>query len=94
MRLHSSIPLVQRRCAIDYKIPDSNVIIEKGTAVTIPLFGLNSDSEYFPNPEKYDPERFSNEEKEKRHPFVFMPFGEGPRVCIGKSHLTIYIPLS
>lgn len=58
--------------------------IEKGTAVVIPTYGLQTDPQYYPDPEKFDPERFSKEEIAKRHPYTYLPFGEGPRNCIGK----------
>lgn len=72
-----------RRIAVsDYQVPDTNHIIEKGTEVFTPVYAIHHDSEYFPNPEKFDPERFSAAENEKRDPFTSLTFGEGPRKCI------------
>lgn len=51
--------------------------------VYIPLIGIQYDPEYFPDPEKYDPERFTEENKQSRPAYTHMPFGEGPRMCIG-----------
>lgn len=67
----------------DYKVADTNHIIEKGTPIIIPVYAIQNDPNYFPAPEKYDPERFSNEEVNKRHNMTSLPFGEGPRNCIG-----------
>jgi len=79
------MPFIDRVCTKDYKVPDSDLIIRKGTPLFVSLYnGLHYDPEYFPDPQKFDPERFSEEEKSKRHPFAYIPFGEGPHICIGK----------
>ena len=73
-----------RECVRDYKHPEDDIVIEKGTTVVIPTLGLHYDEDYFPDAEKFDPERFSEENKNSRHRYVYIPFGEGPRMCIGK----------
>ena len=73
-----------RKCSKPYKIPGTDTVLEKGTSVTIPVAALHHDPKYYPEPERFDPERFSEEEKQKRHHYVYLPFGEGPRICIGK----------
>ena len=50
----------------------------------IPTYAFHHDPEFFPDPEKFDPERFSEENKHKINPLAYMPFGAGPRNCIGK----------
>ncbi|XP_058449379.1 uncharacterized protein LOC131429329 [Malaya genurostris] len=66
----------------DYLVPDTDTIFKKGMSVMIPVYAIHHDAEYYPDPERYDPERFSIDESAKRKPFTFMPFGEGPRICI------------
>lgn len=73
-----------RKCTENYTIPGTDIVLEKGTAVFVPLLGIQHDPEYFPEPDKFDPERFSEKNKENILPYTYFPFGEGPRICIGK----------
>ncbi|XP_031330452.1 probable cytochrome P450 6a17 [Photinus pyralis] len=83
LRKYPPLPMLNRKCVMDYKVPGTDFLIEKGTSVVIPLYGLHHDPEYFPDPERFDPERFNEENKKKMVPYSYMPFGEGPRLCIG-----------
>ncbi|XP_074040265.1 cytochrome P450 9e2 [Leptinotarsa decemlineata] len=77
-----------RVCTKPYTIEAKNagekpLHIEKGTLLMIPSVGIHYDPKYYPDPERFDPERFSDENKRKIDPFTYMPFGLGPRLCIG-----------
>ncbi len=47
------------------------------------MAALHSDPAVYPNPKEFNPDNFSKENKAKRSPYSFMPFGQGPRGCIG-----------
>lgn len=47
------------------------------------MYSLHHDPKYYPNPDIFDPDRFTPEEKSKRPNGTFLPFGDGPRHCIG-----------
>ncbi|XP_970556.2 cytochrome P450 6a2 isoform X1 [Tribolium castaneum] len=83
LRKYPAASIITRTCVKDYKIPDQDIVIEKGTSVIIPVLGIHHDEKFYPNPEKFDPERFTEENKAARHHYAHLPFGEGPRICIG-----------
>lgn len=83
LRKYPPVPILNREVTKDYKVPNTNNILKKGTGVIIPAYSIQHDAEYYPDPEKYIPERFLPEEAANRNPYTFLPFGEGPRVCIG-----------
>ncbi|CAD7083951.1 unnamed protein product [Hermetia illucens] len=75
-----------RVCNKSYLIGDKEgegVKLYPGDVISIPIVGLHQDPDYFPNPDKFDPERFSPENKDQIQPFTYLPFGVGPRNCIG-----------
>ncbi|KAJ8913654.1 hypothetical protein NQ315_007371 [Exocentrus adspersus] len=84
LRKYPALPLLNREAVEDYKVPGEDTIIEKGTSVFIPVMGLHYDKDFFENPQVFDPDRFSAENKKTRHQYCYLPFGEGPRNCIGE----------
>jgi cytochrome P450 family 6 len=82
--MYGPVPMLIRKTINDYKIPESNLVIPSGALTLIPIHAIHHDPDIYPNPSKFDPERFSDENKRNRHPMSFMPFGGGPRVCIGE----------
>lgn len=88
LRMYPVLGFLDRVCAEDYEIPKPNgkgsFILPKGTLVYIPLLGFHNDPKYFPEPQKFDPERFTEDNKISHPNYSYMPFGEGPRICIGK----------
>ncbi|KAI4456040.1 cytochrome p450 [Holotrichia oblita] len=83
LRKYPVVSMILRKCTQDYQVPFSNSVIEKGTFTIISAMGLHRDPEYFPNPEKFDPDRFSDANLSKIRTGSYLPFGDGPRICIG-----------
>jgi cytochrome P450 family 9 len=75
-----------RLCVKPYTLEvDPPLELQPGDTIFIPIYGLHHDPDYFPDPERFDPERFSDENKQRINPVAYLPFGSGPRSCIGKS---------
>ena len=80
-RLYPATVQVNRECRGDYDL--NGIHIPSGTEIVIPLYALHHDPDAWQDPEKFDPERFRGPAKDARHAFQFLPFGAGPRNCIG-----------
>lgn len=87
LRLYPPAPFLIRECNRTYCIPSdhSNLFIEKGTPIIISTFGLHRDPDIFEDPLTYTPERFlkNSNGNGKANGLFYLPFGDGPRICIG-----------
>lgn len=76
LRLNPPVTTIHRIVTKDYKLPNGE-ILKEGNLVVIPNLAFQRDPEIFPDPMKFDPERFSDENKRSRNSFSSLPFGEG-----------------
>lgn len=88
LRKYPIVTFLDRDTNTDYKLPPPNekvmdATLPAGAAVYIPVLGIHYDPKYYPEPDNFDPERFTEENKKSRPNFSYLPFGEGPRICIG-----------
>ncbi|KAF5308490.1 hypothetical protein FQR65_LT06154 [Abscondita terminalis] len=83
LRKYPVLGFVDRRCVKNYKIPGSDLIIEKGTPIVVPIYALHYDERYYPDPQRFDPERFSPDNNLSIPRCAYLPFGEGMRQCVG-----------
>lgn len=87
LRMFPPNPVAGRSCTRTAVIRGSSrrsgFVLRPGDAIWIPIYALHNDPDFFPEPEKFDPERFSEENKQNIVPYSYIPFGAGPRSCIG-----------
>lgn len=84
LRLYPPLSILFRTCTKDYKIPDTDLVIEKGTSIYIPSIAIQRDPEIFEHPLEFKPERFvdSPTGNGNSNGLFYLPFGSGPRICI------------
>ncbi|CAH4038208.1 unnamed protein product [Pieris brassicae] len=83
LRMYPPLGWLDRETLNDYKV-DEKLTIPAGTPIYVNGIGMQYDSDIYPDPETFKPERFLPENEKDLKPFTYMPFGEGPRSCIGK----------
>jgi len=96
LRKYPILPFLDRMSCSDYELPSptgtGTITLPAGTAIYIPILGLHYDPTYYPEPEKFDPDHFMEENKQSRPNYIYLPFGEGPRMCIGKDrHISVFL---
>lgn len=94
LRLNPPFGTFSKRCnsPIEYNDYNGNTFtLEKDKVVIIPVYSLHTDPDFFPNPKVFDPDRFSEANggtKPYKDSSVFLPFGSGPRICLGMRFAT------
>ncbi len=83
LRLYPPVIRLEREAMTDHKLGDTGITLFKGQIVEIPTYAVHHSEEYYPNPEKFIPERFMPENRHQIIPYTFIPFGAGPRNCVG-----------
>uniref|UniRef100_A0A1B0DHA6 Uncharacterized protein n=1 Tax=Phlebotomus papatasi TaxID=29031 RepID=A0A1B0DHA6_PHLPP len=89
LRLYPPVPFISRELTETQEV--NGYPVPTGTIVALHIFDLHRDPQYFPDPERFDPDRFLPEQVEKRHPFAYLPFSAGPRNCIGQKFALLEI---
>ncbi|KAG7188951.1 hypothetical protein KM043_008550 [Ampulex compressa] len=72
-----------RRSTKSYTFQKIGLTIPEGLIVRIPVYAIHHDPNIYPEPDVFNPERFSKENQETRHQMSYLPFGNGPRICLG-----------
>jgi len=91
LRLYPPGFMISRGCTKACAIKD--IKIPKDSPILIPVYSIQRDPAVFPDPDKFDPERFAPSAKQSRNPYSFLPFGHGPHSCIGMRFAKMQIRL-
>jgi cytochrome P450 len=83
MRLFPPIPLHFREAINEIDLGNGH-IIPAGTNIFVSAYHAHRDPRHFPDPETFDPDRFSPQNSAGRHPYSYTPFGFGRRICVGQ----------
>ncbi len=89
LRLYPPFWMVDRMALADDCAGD--VAIPRGSTVVVFIYGVHHSPQYWQNPESFDPERFSKAKEKLHTPFAHLPFGAGPRGCIGGNYAMLQI---
>ena len=89
LRLYPPFWMVDREAIADDRVGD--VVIPAGSMVIVHVYGAHHAPKHWPNPETFDTDRFIKGSEKLRTPFTYLPFGGGPRGCIGNHYAMLQI---
>ena len=89
LRLYPPFWMIDRMAVADDRVGD--LAIPSGSTVIVYVYGAHHAPRYWRNPENFDTERFTKANDKLRAPFTFLPFGAGPRGCIGGNYAMLQI---
>ncbi|XP_015183493.1 PREDICTED: probable cytochrome P450 6a14 [Polistes dominula] len=89
LRKYPPVTFLMRKTMTDYTFENTKVTIPKDIRIWIPIYAIQRDPEIFSSPDVFKPERFNDETDKTRHAMSYLPFGDGPRNCIG-SRFAVY----
>jgi cytochrome P450 len=89
LRLYPPFWMIDREAVADDRVGD--IDIPRGSTVIVYVYGAHHAPRYWENPETFDTERFTKANEKLRAPFTYLPFGGGPRVCIGNQYAMLQI---
>lgn len=91
MRKYPPVQTLVRVCTKPFPVPGTGIDLDVGTAVLIPVYAIHHDPQYYPEPDTFDPDRFAKDAGDNGRPAgTYLPFGDGPRICIGIAHFIIF----
>ncbi|CAF3830209.1 unnamed protein product [Rotaria sp. Silwood1] len=82
LRLSPSVPIIGREIQETFQYNGKTFV--KGTSTLIFIYEIHRDPQHFPEPDKFDPDRFLPELVQQQHPYAYIPFSAGSRNCIGQ----------
>ena len=88
LRMYPVVVATDRICMKDFELPPAlpsakPYVVKKGEYIWIPVYGVQHDPDHFPEPDKFNPDRFLDNPKQIMNSGAFLSFGLGPRMCIG-----------
>jgi cytochrome P450 len=89
LRLYPPFWMIDREAVADDRAGD--IEIPRGSTVIVYVYGAHHAPRYWERSESFEPERFVKANEKLRTPFTYLPFGGGPRVCIGNQYAMLQI---
>jgi cytochrome P450 len=89
LRLYPPFWMIDRMAVADDRVGD--LAIPRGSMVIVFVYGAHHAQRYWDGPERFDPARFSKTHEKQQTPFTYLPFGAGPRGCIGSNYAMLQI---